>query len=217
MQKKGLKYSNFARFFAYWLVSVVLLGTCTSYRYPAQELWGLTVRSTDTATDRYNRKDWKHWIDADHDCQNTREEVLIREAQSIEFADAQGCKILRGIWVDPYSGQTITSPSELDVDHMVPLHDAHKSGGALWNAERKQAYANYLDDPRHLRAVRRDLNRDKGDKSPDLWLPPSPTIRCSYVRDWLAIKQRWQLSITPTEADTVRTMITDCGNGHALQ
>lgn len=213
MQKKGLKYSNFALVLGGWTLALVLLGTCTG----PQVLWGLPIQGSPPDLPRYRRDDWKHWIDTDRDCQNTREEVLIREAQSIEFADARGCRILRGIWVDPYSGQTITSPSELDVDHMVPLHDAHKSGGAHWSAERKQAYANYLDDPRHLRAVRSDLNRDKGDKSPDKWLPPESAAQCQYARDWLAIKQHWQLSITPTEADTLRTIITDCGSGQALQ
>ena len=61
--------------------------------------------------------------------------------------------MVSGSWNDPYSGKTITDATKLDIDHMVPLKEAHQSGAANWSRERKRAYANDLDDPERLVAV----------------------------------------------------------------
>ncbi len=41
----------------------------------------------------------------------------------------QECKVASGRWTDLYSGEVFTDPGELDVDHMVPLRNAQRSGG----------------------------------------------------------------------------------------
>ena len=116
---------------------------------------------------KYERESYRHWIDEDRDCQNARHEVLIEESlSSVTFKTGKGCKVLSGSWDDPYSGRTITDATKLDIDHMVPLKEAHQSGAANWSRERKRAYANDLDDPDTLIAVDRRLNRQKGAKDP---------------------------------------------------
>ncbi len=74
-----------------------------------------------------------------------------------------GCDVVAGRWVDIYTGSVFTDPSLLDVDHMVPLADAHRSGGAVWDAARKAVYANDLALADALIAVSASANRSKSD------------------------------------------------------
>ena len=46
--------------------------------------------------------------------------------------------MVSGSWNDPYSGETITDASQLDIDHLVPLREAHESGGHVWGADKRR-------------------------------------------------------------------------------
>jgi hypothetical protein len=148
----------------------------------------------------YRRKDWHHWIDVDHDCQDTRAEVLIAESEvPVTFKDKKNCTVARGKWTCPYTGKTVSDPALLDIDHLVPLENANRSGGWRWSAEKKQAYANDLDAPDHLVAVIGSANRAKGSKGPDEWIPANSPFVCEYVRDWQSVKKSWGLKMTEAE------------------
>ncbi len=100
----------------------------------------------------YLRKQWKHWTDADGNCRDTRQEVLIEDSEiSVTFESTEGCKVVSGRWSDPYSRDVFTDPAELDVDHMVPLRNAQRSGGWEWTKQRRQEYANDLDNAETMR------------------------------------------------------------------
>ena len=80
---------------------------------------------------RYLRDDWRHWVDDDRDCQNTRAEVLIEESLAeIDFAGNEDCRVVVGEWLGPWSGEIFTDASEVDIDHHVPLGHAHEAGFA---------------------------------------------------------------------------------------
>ena len=88
----------------------------------------------------YDRHDWKHWTDADGDCQDARNEVLIAESQTrVAYRTDRKCRVAAGEWLAPYSNTIVTDPGRLDVDHMVPLGNAHDSGAWQWSANRTGA------------------------------------------------------------------------------
>lgn len=151
------------------------------------------------------------WIDADHDGCDTREEVLIVE--SIEPATtSSGCSIASGKWLDAYTGATFTVSGELDIDHLVPLANAWRSGASAWTPDQRIAFANDLDRPEALIAVSASANRSKGDRSPDEWKPPNSGAWCSYARSWITVKAKWKLTVTTAEKAALGSMLTSCSS-----
>lgn len=160
----------------------------------------------------YDRSEWKHWRDLDRDCQDARQEALISASEvEVSFKDAKSCKVVAGRWTDPYTGQVFTDPSDLDVDHIVALKDAHDSGGYAWTAEQKMRFAN---DPWNLIPVSASANRSKGSRGPDEWLPVNEAYRCSYLYRWEGMKEKYALSMSEGERAVVEYMIYSCESLH---
>ena len=97
----------------------------------------------------YDRDKFRHWTDADGDCQDTRDEVLRAES----LIATSGCDITEGEWRSYYDGVTTEDPSDLDIDHMVPLAEAWDSGAKQWTKKTRERFANDLGDRRSLVAV----------------------------------------------------------------
>jgi hypothetical protein len=136
--------------------------------------------------------------------------VLIRDADGPIQLSANGCRVMSGLWFDPYTALTFTDPADLDIDHVVPLADAHRSGGWAWTTDRRHTFANDLTGL-ELLAVDDGTNTAKSDKSPDQWLPPNTDDRCRYATTWTSIKATWGLTITDAEQSTLRELLTACG------
>jgi hypothetical protein len=158
----------------------------------------------------YQRDLFAHWVDVDHDACDTREEVLITESRTRAQVDPYGCKVVAGDWYSSYDGLTFSVPSELDVDHMVPLAEAWDSGAASWDGTRRQAFANDLDHPQALRAVSASANRSKSDLDPGQWKPTRDAAWCEYANDWVTVKKAWDLSADQNEVDDLRVMLRTC-------
>ena len=160
----------------------------------------------------YARDLYGGWTDADGDCQDTRQEVLLAESLTPPELDARGCRVVRGLWRDPFTGQEFSDPGKLDIDHMVPLSEAHRSGAHAWPAAKKREYANDLRHPEALIAVSRSANRSKGDRDPSDWLPDNAAYVCDYVRNWVAVKTAWSLTMDVREEAAVNSIIDQCKN-----
>lgn len=162
------------------------------------------------STDDYDRDDWRHWVDDDGDCQDTRVEVLIEESTIEPTLTADGCRVTAGRWLDPFTGTVVTDPSRLDIDHLVPLANAHVSGAWEWTDERRESFANDLVHPDALIAVTASANRSKGARGPEAWLPPSASFWCTYGTSWAEVKIRWGLRVTAAEHDALRGLRSTC-------
>jgi hypothetical protein len=151
----------------------------------------------------YERSLFRHWTDTDRDCQDTRVEVLVRDDQS---STRHGCRAVSGSWSSWLDGQTFTSSRSLDVDHLVALKEAWRSGAHAWQSSRRKAFANDLGFEWSLRAVSASANRSKSDRDPAKWLP-LPAVRCEYVSRWMAVKYRWGLAVDPVERSAIKQVL----------
>lgn len=171
----------------------------------------LALAAASFGQDTFNRSVWlSSWKDTDKDCQNTRQEVLIQESLIPVTFSEDGCKVKSGVWLCLYTGSIYTDPSDLDIDHLVPLGNANASGGYVWEPSRKKEYANFLDSAYHLIAVSKSANRSKQDKSPDQWMPSFAPYQCPYLRYWVSIKAQWELRMTAAESTFIASKLQDC-------
>lgn len=175
-------------------------------QYMRNNVDGRTEEELLAAIPKYNRVEmfggWVNENSADN-CLNTRAEVLIRDATSadkIKFSPHNPCQVFNGEWNDPYSGNTYKLARAVQIDHVVPLKNAYKSGAYQWTKDRRCHYSNYLRDDHHLLAVSGHENMSKGDAGPERYLPPNKEYVCEYVHNWLKIKAAWSLAFSPKEA-----------------
>jgi hypothetical protein len=159
----------------------------------------------------YDRTLFRHWVDANGDCQNARAEVLISEAESdtpITYTTSGKCTVSTGRWFSYYDRVSWTLASDVDIDHMVPLAEAWGSGASGWTAARREAYANDLGDYRTLVGVTDNVNQSKSDQDPATWLPTYD--KCRYVAEWVAVKIRWGLSADSAEKSVLNSYASSC-------
>lgn len=160
----------------------------------------------------YDRGRFEHWIDADSDGCNTRYEVLLEESTT-PVSVGSGCALTGGTWVSPYDGFASRETSRIQIDHVVALAEAWRSGAWAWTDEQRRAFANDLDVTYALTAASDVSNQTKADKDPARWLPTNAAYVCEYVTSWALVKYRWSLSVDAEELATLRRELSGpCGS-----
>ncbi len=163
----------------------------------------------------YSREKFPHWSKANEFGWNppqpscdVREAALIRDGEAVEVGGE--CKVESGTWPDPYTATTLVKPSDVDIDHVVPLANAWRSGASSWDDEERERYAN---DPEVLLSVEDNANQSKGDKGPEAWKPPNEAEWCAYAVRWIGIKAKYDLSVNEQEKVALVEMLDTCEGG----
>jgi hypothetical protein len=177
-------------------------------RLPKGATYNPTAKPKPTANqNKYKRSAFGHgWDDADGDCQNSRAEALIATSTTlVRFATDKRCRVVAGRWISPFTGKVIQNASNIDIDHVVPLAWSWGRGARQWSDDKREKFAN---DPVNLLPVEASLNRSKGAKGPDDWLPPAG--QCGYVALFLRVVKMYQLTPTAGETRWMRSFLDDC-------
>lgn len=170
-----------------------------------------SISVSDETPTGYDRNLFKHWIDADKDCFDTRAEVLIVESTvKTSTTTPTSCTIKGGKWYSPYDNVTFTEASKLDIDHMVALKEAWDSGAKDWDSTTRQNFANDMGYAGSLIAVSAGSNRSKSDRDIAEWLPTNTSYRCTYVAVWVSVKWRWSLKVDSKEKTAITNALKNC-------
>jgi hypothetical protein len=142
------------------------------------------------------------------------------------------CNVGDGKWNIPTENRILTNERTIQIDHHVPLKNAYVSGACFWkNKNISKAYGNDMT-PGHLKAISYTMNTSKSDKSPHEWTPykyrkkhlNTPNAGeiteedCKYASDWIAVKYRYDLSITQNEKDELEKVLNSsvCSLGNNM-
>jgi len=191
-----------------------LLGTGSASATPPNIPSEATARSelnalrvaADGSSNGYSRDLFPHWNTVSGAC-NTRETVLRRDGSNVVVGS--DCYPDSGSWYSPYDGATWSLASDVDIDHIVPLSNAWRTGASGWTQARRTQFANDLSNPQ-LIAVTDNVNSAKGDQTPATWKPPRTTYWCTYAKMWVRTKYQYALTVNSAEKSALITMLDRC-------
>lgn len=174
------------------------------------ELKKLPVKEAESGED-YERSEfssgWASWGDC-----NVRQKILNRDVKDKKLA-ANDCTVVSGNLDDPYTGETIEMKTKtavsrkVQIDHVVALGNAWKTGGKHLSADKRKELAN---DDLELIAVSSAANQEKSDMDASEWLPAYKPFQCQYVARQIAVKIKYSLWVTLAEHNAMVGVLKTC-------
>lgn len=194
------------------LVAVVPAGAAVGRTRAADLVDQLTVKGRGPKTGYARGQFGPAWADVDRNGCDTRDDILNRDLTAKQWrVGTHGCVVIAGVLADPYTGRSIpfakADAAAVQIDHVVALSDAWQKGAAGWSAGQRLVFAN---DPLNLLAVDGPSNASKSDGDTATWLPPDKSYRCRFVARQVAVKAKWELSVTPAERDAMTRVLGKC-------
>ena len=148
----------------------------------------------------------------------TIEDVRVRDMMNVQMKNE--CDVQSGTLWNPYGSKQHPQDdwvqferghgSKVDIDHVVALGNAWKTGAYQLTEEQRTAIAN---DPINLVAVSASENRSKGDRDAANWVPANQEIHCGYAASQVQVKTKYNLWVTPAEHDVLAKMLDTCPSG----
>ncbi len=124
--------------------------------------------------------------------------------QSVEWDIIAGIGKIYG----PYTGQCFASARETDIEHIVPLSEAHDSGLCSASVATKARFAR---DVLNLTLASPQVNRyEKGAKDAAEWQPRRNA--CWFVNRTLEVRRKYALSIDRREAVAIDRTLAACAS-----
>jgi hypothetical protein len=157
----------------------------------------------------YAWMDFASGIPYAHNGCDTRNDLLKRDGEDLQYRSGSDCVVKSMTLHDPYTGQTIhwlkAKASAVQIDHVMPLSYDWQMGAAHWTKDKREQIAN---DPLNLIPVDGPSNGAKSDSGPASWLPPDKRIRCSYAVRIAQVSLKYDLPVTSGDK---QAMLTQCG------
>jgi len=194
-----------------------------------ETLFGKEVFIGTVSNPDYDRdSQYPTWDDTDDDCISNRHEILISRhinddvSYPLVFSES-GCRVVSGKWLDSYNNEYYYSASDIQIDHLVALYEAHISGAGNFTISEQRLFANTgdklegtLPETSHeFMAVSGSSNQSKGSKQPgtaadDGWMPENEDFHCIYLLKWVEIKFLNGLYFDREEYDFIKDYENQC-------